>query len=49
VLEWLGAGHSAERLLANYEGRVPAEALREAAALAGKALVRQVAGRAVRP
>jgi uncharacterized protein (DUF433 family) len=43
VLEWLGAGHSVEQLLAGYRGRVPAEALREAAALAGKALVRQVA------
>jgi uncharacterized protein (DUF433 family) len=44
VLEWLSAGNSLEELLAGYEGRVSRAAIQEAAALAGKALVRQVTG-----
>lgn len=43
VLEWLSAGNALEQLLAGYQGRVSLEALQEAATLAGKALVRQVA------
>ena len=42
VLEWLFAGNSIENLLARYRGRVTPEALQEAAALAGKALVKLV-------
>jgi uncharacterized protein (DUF433 family) len=37
VLDWLGAGHS------RYEGKVPPEAIQEAATLAAKALVRESA------
>lgn len=43
VLEFLGAGHSVDELVERYGGRVPAEAIQEAAALAGKALVRAAA------
>jgi uncharacterized protein (DUF433 family) len=45
VLAWLGAGNSLRKLLAGYRGRVTAEAIHEAAVLAGKALVRQVGSR----
>jgi uncharacterized protein (DUF433 family) len=38
VLEWLAAGHSLEKLLAGYKGRVTLEAIQEAARLAGKVL-----------
>jgi len=48
VLEWLSAGNSLEELLAGYRGRISREAVREAATLAGKALVRQVANQAAR-
>ena len=41
VLEWLAAGHSIEKLLANYQGRLSLSAIKEAAQLAGKALARQ--------
>jgi uncharacterized protein (DUF433 family) len=46
VLEWLAAGHSLEKLLAGYKGRVTLEAIQEAARLAGKALTRASAHRA---
>jgi uncharacterized protein (DUF433 family) len=41
VLNWLCAGNSAEELIKGYRGRVTLEALREAGALAGKALLLQ--------
>jgi uncharacterized protein (DUF433 family) len=41
VLERLAAGHSVARILASYDRRVSREALREALALASKALVAQ--------
>jgi|SRR6516162_4765456 uncharacterized protein (DUF433 family) len=41
VLEWLCAGNSVERLIAGHRGRLSMQAIKEAAALAGKALVRQ--------
>jgi uncharacterized protein (DUF433 family) len=40
VLEWLAAGYSLEELLTGYKGRIPLEAIQEAARLAGKALTR---------
>jgi uncharacterized protein (DUF433 family) len=46
VLEWLAAGHTLEKLLAGYKGRVTLEAIQEAARLAGKALTRASADRA---
>jgi uncharacterized protein (DUF433 family) len=46
VLEWLAAGHSLEKLLAGYQGRVSFEAIQEAARLAGKALARASTHRA---
>jgi uncharacterized protein (DUF433 family) len=46
VLEWLCAGNSIKDLLTGYRGRVTLQALQEAAALAGKALVRQVRAKA---
>ena len=42
VLERLGAGHSVDRLVADFKGRVTREAIHEAAALAAEALVRQL-------
>ncbi len=45
VLEWLAAGNPVNKLLAGYKGRVCHEAIQEAAALAGKALVRQTKAR----
>jgi uncharacterized protein (DUF433 family) len=42
VLEWLGAGHSLEELVAGYKGRISREAIEEATTLAAKALVKQV-------
>jgi len=41
VLQLLGAGYSRKRVVENYQGRVPAAAIREATALAGKALTKQ--------
>ena len=41
VLEWLCAGNSVETLIAGHRGRLSIQAIKEAAALAGKALVRQ--------
>jgi uncharacterized protein (DUF433 family) len=41
VLQLLGAGYSVKRLINNYQGRVPPAAIREATALAGKALTKQ--------
>jgi uncharacterized protein (DUF433 family) len=41
VLQLLGAGYSLKRLVENYQGRVPAAAIREATELAGKALKEQ--------
>ncbi len=46
VLSWLCAGHSVDELVAGYGGRVTAEALREAGALAAKALLRQASDHA---
>lgn len=37
VLEFLGAGHSVNELVERYGGKVPAEAIQEAVALAAKA------------
>lgn len=48
VLERLGAGHPVEELIAGSRGRLSCEAIEEAAALAAKALVRQVRPRASR-
>ncbi len=45
VLQWLSAGNSLAQLLAGHKGRIPREAVLEAATLAGKALVRQVTSR----
>jgi uncharacterized protein (DUF433 family) len=42
VLEWLAAGNPVEQLLSGYQGSVSSEAIKEAAILAGKALVQQV-------
>ena len=42
VLNWLCAGHSVDQLLEGYRGRITRAALREAGALASKALVRQM-------
>ena len=42
VLNWLCAGQSVDQLIEGYGGRVTRAALREAGALASKALVRQV-------
>ena len=44
VLSWLCAGHSVEDLLKGYRGRVTRQAIREAGALAAKALARQAGG-----
>jgi uncharacterized protein (DUF433 family) len=41
VLEWISAGNTVEELLKGYRGRITQEAIKEAAALAGKALTRQ--------
>jgi uncharacterized protein (DUF433 family) len=41
VLQLLGTGYSLKRLVENYQGRVPAAAIREATELAGKALKEQ--------
>jgi uncharacterized protein (DUF433 family) len=46
VLNWLCSGHSVDQLLKGCRGRVTRAALREAGALASKALVRQVGRRA---
>ena len=46
VLDWLAAGNALDAMLAGYKGRVPREAILEAAALAGKALVKLAAGTA---
>ena len=46
VLERLGAGHTLEALIADSRGRLSREAIEEAAALAAKALARQVRLRA---
>jgi len=46
ILDWLGAGRSLKKLIANSEGRLSLEAIQEAARLAGKALVRQT-GKAI--
>jgi len=46
VLEMLAAGYTVEELVKNYRERVTAAALEEAAILAGKALVEQVARQA---
>jgi|SRR5439155_12611148 len=35
VLDWLAAGNSLEEMLADYKGRIPREAILEAARLAG--------------
>jgi uncharacterized protein (DUF433 family) len=48
VLSWLCAGHPVEELLEGYRGRVSWEAIREAGALAAKALIRQVGRQAAR-
>lgn len=42
VLNWLCAGNSVDELIEAHHGRVTLAALREAGALAGKALLRQV-------
>lgn len=44
VLGWLCAGNPVDQLIAGHRGRVSAEALHEAGALAAKALLRQVSG-----
>jgi len=41
VLEWLCSGNPVETLIAGHQGRVTLEAIKEAAALAGKALTNQ--------
>jgi uncharacterized protein (DUF433 family) len=46
VLSWLCAGNSVKQLIAGYGGRVTAEALQEAGALAARALRRQASGQA---
>ena len=46
VLERLGAGQSVEELVAGYSGRISRAAVKEAAALAAKALVHQSPRRA---
>ena len=46
VLDWLGAGNSLEELVTRYEGKVPREAIQEAATLAAEALVRESAAAA---
>jgi uncharacterized protein (DUF433 family) len=44
VLDWLAAGNPLEEMLTGYKGRVSREAVQEAAALAGKALVEKANG-----
>ena len=46
VLNWLCAGNSVDQLIEGHRGRVTLEALREAGALAAKALSRQVSRQA---
>jgi uncharacterized protein (DUF433 family) len=46
VLDWLGAGHSLGEIVTRYEGKVPREAIQEAATLAANALVRESAAAA---
>lgn len=46
VLEWLGAGNSLEEFVSRHEGKVPPEAIQEAATLAAEALVRESAAAA---
>ena len=46
VLQQLGTGYSLERLLENYQGRIPPAAIQEAMTLAGKALRKQIASSA---
>ncbi len=46
VLQQLGTGYSLERLLENYQGRIPPAAIQEAMILAGKALRKQIASSA---
>jgi uncharacterized protein (DUF433 family) len=46
ILERLGAGHSVEALIADTRGRLCREAIEEAAALAARALARQVSRQA---
>ena len=48
VLRWLCAGNSVNKLIGNFGGRVTAEALLEAGALAAKALLRQTTRQASR-
>jgi uncharacterized protein (DUF433 family) len=48
VLDWLAAGNSLEKMLAGYKGRVTREAIQEAAALAGRALVKLGKGAAAK-
>ena len=48
VLRWLCAGNSVDKLIGGYGGRVTAEAVQEAGALAAKALLHQASARAGR-
>jgi uncharacterized protein (DUF433 family) len=48
ILRWLCAGNSVDKLIGGYGGRVTAEAVQEAGALAAKALLHQASARAGR-